>query len=269
MSTRFLAYLRLAIAAATATLLKIQNPICNDFWNWFYCVLLFYDVLHYIFCWLVSLWFDLIWLCSFFCFGFMLGDYTRLSPRHCSRLKNTVNCILFSYLNYFYLRLTIALLKNKYTVNFFSNVFVRSLYFVYSSCQRENITSTLVKMKNHKYFFHVFSFYWRNQTLYDFVFVMIMNIIFIFHFLCICPWFLFWLLHLSYDFFLIIVINLRDYPLVLTEETAYCIWSVIWSQSPISISLVSFQRNLVSFQRNLVTTTWRTRASVEIWEWKN
>jgi len=27
--------------------------------------------------------------------------------------------------------------------------------------------------------------------------------------------------------------------------TAYCIWSVIWSQSPISISLVSFQRNVV------------------------
>jgi len=29
------------------------------------------------------------------------------------------------------------------------------------------------------------------------------------------------------------------------EDTAYCIWSVIESQSPISIFLVSFQRNEV------------------------
>jgi len=44
-----------------------------------------------------------------------------------------------------------------------------------------------------------------------------------------------------------------------SSTTAYCIWSVIYSQSRISISLVSFQRNLVK-------ETWRTRSLIEIWE---
>ena len=39
--------------------------------------------------------------------------------------------------------------------------------------------------------------------------------------------------------------------------TAYCIWIVIESQSPISISLVSFQRNVGKETR-------RTRSSIEI-----
>jgi len=43
---------------------------------------------------------------------------------------------------------------------------------------------------------------------------------------------------------------------------AYCISSYISSQSPISISSVSFQRNVVKETR-------RTRASIEIWEWRN
>ena len=45
-------------------------------------------------------------------------------------------------------------------------------------------------------------------------------------------------------------------------STAYCIWSLIDSQSPISISLVSYQRNVVK-------EAWRTRFSIEIWEWRN
>jgi len=44
--------------------------------------------------------------------------------------------------------------------------------------------------------------------------------------------------------------------------TAYCIWSVILSQSPISISHVSFQRNVVKETR-------RPRSSIEIWDRKN
>ena len=36
----------------------------------------------------------------------------------------------------------------------------------------------------------------------------------------------------------------KKYMLMLLWSTAYCMWSVIKSQSPISISLVSFQRNV-------------------------
>ena len=42
-----------------------------------------------------------------------------------------------------------------------------------------------------------------------------------------------------------------------TLSTAYCIWSVVESQSQISISLVSFQRNVVK-------ETWRTLSSIKI-----
>ena len=41
------------------------------------------------------------------------------------------------------------------------------------------------------------------------------------------------------------------------DSTPSCIWSVIEFQSPISISLVSFQRNVVK-------ETWRTGSSIEI-----
>jgi len=44
--------------------------------------------------------------------------------------------------------------------------------------------------------------------------------------------------------------------------TAYCICSVIWSRSPISISLVSFQRNVAK-------ETHRTRFLIEIRNWVN
>ena len=44
--------------------------------------------------------------------------------------------------------------------------------------------------------------------------------------------------------------------------TPYCIWSVIQSQSPILISLVSFQRNVAK-------ETKRTRQSIEIRERRN
>ena len=43
---------------------------------------------------------------------------------------------------------------------------------------------------------------------------------------------------------------------------ACCIWSVIQPQSSISISCVSFQRNLAK-------ETYRTRSTIEIWEWRN
>jgi len=43
---------------------------------------------------------------------------------------------------------------------------------------------------------------------------------------------------------------------------AICIWSVMRSQSPISIALVSFQRNVVKKTR-------RTRSSIEMCEWRN
>jgi len=43
---------------------------------------------------------------------------------------------------------------------------------------------------------------------------------------------------------------------------AYCVWSVIQSQSPISISLVSFQRHVAC-------ETKRTRTTIENWEWRN
>jgi len=46
------------------------------------------------------------------------------------------------------------------------------------------------------------------------------------------------------------------------HDTAYCIWSDSQSESPISISLVSFQRNVVK-------ETWRTRLLIEICEWRN
>jgi len=49
---------------------------------------------------------------------------------------------------------------------------------------------------------------------------------------------------------------------LLIEATPYCIWSVIQSRSPISISLVSFQRNAAK-------ETWRTRSSIEIWDSRN
>jgi len=43
---------------------------------------------------------------------------------------------------------------------------------------------------------------------------------------------------------------------------ACCIWSVNQPQSSISISCVSFQRNLAK-------ETYRTRSTIEIWEWRN
>ena len=44
--------------------------------------------------------------------------------------------------------------------------------------------------------------------------------------------------------------------------TAYCIWSVIQSQSPISISLVSFQRNVAK-------EAYRTKTSIVNRAWRN
>ena len=51
-------------------------------------------------------------------------------------------------------------------------------------------------------------------------------------------------------------------PLCTIIGTANCIWSVIQSQSPISILLVSFRRNVAK-------ETWKTRSSIEIWERRN
>jgi len=48
----------------------------------------------------------------------------------------------------------------------------------------------------------------------------------------------------------------------LMQCTAYCICSVNQSYSPVSIPLVSLQRNVVK-------ETWRTRSSIVIWEWRN
>ena len=54
----------------------------------------------------------------------------------------------------------------------------------------------------------------------------------------------------------------RNSTLISCTSTAYCICNGIEFQCPISISLVSFQRNVVK-------ETYRTRSSNQIWEWTN
>ena len=50
-----------------------------------------------------------------------------------------------------------------------------------------------------------------------------------------------------------ILVEHTDLQLKPNDITAYCVWSVIESQSPISISLVSFQRNvIIYFSRSLL-----------------